>query len=290
MTELTATLHDGTTMTAITKGAGPSVLLPVRTTAYDPATADTMRQWGGDPDLGPTLLHGLSDRFQVIAADYEGHRMEHPASLTLTPENLSHDLLAIADAGGAQQFAYYGYSWLALAGLQLAVRTDRLWALAMGGFPPADGPYEAMLEATRAAHRKASAPQEPVREPVTPGDWDSAGITVGSGVTGQYVTLYEALQGFDDDAAQRSLPIPRLAFAGGEDTITYGPGWGDTVVRISEPLVRHREALVAQGWSVEMLPGLDHLGAMESGVVLPLLRNWLVRHSSSVTATEPGTS
>jgi hypothetical protein len=39
-----------------------------------------------------------------------------------------------ARAAGAERFAYYGYSWLALSGLQLAIRTDRLAALVMGGF------------------------------------------------------------------------------------------------------------------------------------------------------------
>ena len=111
-----------------------------------------MRAWGGDPDVGPTLIDGLASRYRVIAADYEGHRMANPAPDTLTPDALAADVLAIADAAGAGTFAWYGYSWLALTGLQVALRTDRLWALAMGGYPPLDGPYAAMLDVTRAAH------------------------------------------------------------------------------------------------------------------------------------------
>lgn len=275
MTDLTATLHDETTLAVTAHGTGPALLLPVRALPHDQATADTMRQWGADPDLGATLVLGLSERFRVIAADYEGHRMEHPAPGTLTPETLAADLLAVADAAEADRFAYYGYSWLALAGLQLAVRTDRLWALAMGGFPPVNGPYRAMLDVTRAAHERALAPQEPVREPVAPGDWDAAGVTVGADATAQFVTLYEALERFDDAPAQHGLTIPRLAFAGSEDDITYGPGWGDVVVRIAEPLERHRDALVAAGWSVALLDGLDHMSAMHGSTVLPLLRDWL---------------
>ena len=68
------------------------------------------------------------------------------------------DLLAIADAVGAERFAYYGYSWLALSGLQLAVRTDRLAALAMDRYPPYAGPYAEMLRVTRAAHQQAVNP------------------------------------------------------------------------------------------------------------------------------------
>ncbi|MEN0071012.1 MAG: alpha/beta hydrolase [Propionicimonas sp.] len=283
MSEFTVPLHDGTTLAATAVGSGPALLLPVRTQPYDEAMAENMRQWGADPDLGGTLVRGLSERFRVIAADYEGHRMENPAAETLVPQNLVADLLAIADAAEADRFAYYGYSWLALAGLQLAVRTDRLWGLVMGGYPPVDGPYRAMLDVTRAAHEKALAPQEPTGEPVTPGDWDAAGITVGNRVTAQFVTLYEALQDFDDGTAEQALAMPRLAFAGTEDNITYGPGWGDTIVRIAEPLARHRDELTRHGWDIQLLAGLDHMSAMHSSNVLPLLSDWLTANTPGAT-------
>jgi hypothetical protein len=45
-----------------------------------------------------------------------------------------------------------------LVGLQLAIRTDRLTALVMGGFPPLSGPYDEMLDVTSATHRMASEP------------------------------------------------------------------------------------------------------------------------------------
>ena len=53
----------------------------------------------------------------MVAFDYEGHVLQVPKPDTLTPANLAADLLAVADAAGADRFAYYGYSWLALAGL-----------------------------------------------------------------------------------------------------------------------------------------------------------------------------
>ncbi|MET0401042.1 MAG: alpha/beta hydrolase, partial [Cystobacter sp.] len=76
------------------------MLLPVRTQPHDEATALNMRQWGADPELGRTLVQGLAEHFRVISADYEGHRMKHPAARTLTPDNLAADILAIADAAG----------------------------------------------------------------------------------------------------------------------------------------------------------------------------------------------
>jgi pimeloyl-ACP methyl ester carboxylesterase len=280
MSTLTATLHDGSSIPLQVTGAGPAVLLPVRVEPFDDETAATMRAWGADPALGRTLVDGLAPRFRVIAADYEGHRMAHPAAGTLTPDAIAADVLSIADAAGADTFAWYGYSWLALAGLQVAIRTDRLWALAMGGFPPLGGPYPEMLLVTRAAHAAsvAAAGSEPAPDVVVePGDWDAATIRTSEAQTGQFVTMYQALVGFDEQAALARVACPRLAFAGDADRIEYGPLWGDTVVRIGEPLAEHRAELEAAGWEVRVLPGLDHLSAMASGTVLPILTEWFGR-------------
>jgi pimeloyl-ACP methyl ester carboxylesterase len=278
MSILTATLHDGSSIPLHVTGDGPAVLLPVRIEPFDDATAASMRQWGADPDLGRTLVDGLAGRFRVIAVDYEGHRMANPAQGTLTSDAIATDVLAIADAAGAATFAWYGYSWLALAGLQVAIRTDRLWALTMGGFPPLGGPYPEMLVVTRVAHEAsmAAASAEPAPEVVVePGDWDSATIRTSEAQTGQFMTMYEALVGFDERAALARVTCPRLAFAGDADRIEYGPTWGDTVVRIGEPLAANQATLEAAGWTVRVLPGLDHMSAMRSDVVLPLLRDWL---------------
>jgi pimeloyl-ACP methyl ester carboxylesterase len=121
----------------------------------------------------------------------------------------------VADAAGADRFAYYGYSWLALAGLQLAIRTDRLTALAMGGFPPLDGPYAQMLRVTMATHELAlassasppattTASSPAAEEPGEP-DWSQVEVTLSEAQTRQFVTLYQALQDFDDRAAQAQL-------------------------------------------------------------------------------------
>lgn len=274
-----AVLHDGSTISISVQGDGPALVVPARLEPYPPAEAETMRLWGGDPELGPNLVNGLAGSNRVIVADYEGHRMAHPAPETLTPENVAADLLAIADAAGADVFGYYGYSWLALSGLQLAIRTDRLRSLAMGGFPPLDGPYKSMLAVTRAAHSASINQQtEPAEVPgieAEPGDWDSAGIQTDPAQTQQFVTLYEALQDFDDSAVVMPRDLPRLAFAGAEDRIDYGPKWGGVQVRIGDPLVEHEGALTEGGWDVQILPGLDHLGAMQSSVVLPILSGWL---------------
>jgi hypothetical protein len=272
-----AELHDGTTIEVFTLGDGPAVLLPIGTRVLDGPVAEQMRAWGADPTLGHTLATALAgDGLRVVAADYEAHLTDHPKPRTLDAAAVATDLLAIADAARAPRFAFYGYSWLALAGLQLAIRSDRLTALAMGGYPPLGGPYAAMLAVTRTAHRMAlAARDQPAAPPVEeiPGDWDSVPFTRTPDQTEQYVTLYESLAGFDERAV--TLTVPRLAFAGEKDTIAYGVTWDDAVVDIAGPLIAHRDELIARGWTVEIVPGADHMTAMQAAAVLPILRPWL---------------
>jgi pimeloyl-ACP methyl ester carboxylesterase len=274
----TARMHDDTLIDVSAMGTGPAVLLPVSTAVIEGEAAEQMRAWGADPALGHTLATRLAEAgFRVITADYEGHLTDHPKPDTLTAAAVAADLLSIADAAGADRFAYYGYSWLALAGLQLATRTDRLAALAMGGYPPLGGPYDAMLEVTRIAHQMAIANQGKPATVAEPGDWDSAEVSRHPDQTAQYVTLYESLGGFDERAALDGLGIPRLAFAGTDDNISYGPKWNDADVAIAEPLQHHQEELIERGWTVEFVKDADHMAAMLPNAVLPILIPWLTR-------------
>jgi pimeloyl-ACP methyl ester carboxylesterase len=284
--KLQAPLHDASTIAVEVHGDGPTVLLPVNPQPVEGPQAEELRRWGADPALGRALIDGLSDAFQVVAFDYEGHVLQVPKPDTLTPANLAGDLLAVADAAGAGRFAYYGYSWLALAGLQLAIRTDRLSALAMGGYPPLDGPYAEMLRVTAVTHDMAvanaasppgaAAAASPAEEPSGEPDWSQAEMTLSEAQTRQFVTLYQALQDFDDRAAQARLDCPRLCFVGSADEITYDERWGGVQVRIAGPVVDGRAELEALGWRVHVLEGLDHLKAMQAAQVLPILRPFLL--------------
>ncbi|TDD18847.1 alpha/beta fold hydrolase [Nonomuraea diastatica] len=272
-----ATLHDGSTIDVEVHGSGPALLLPVDPRPAEGEQADEMRKWGADPALGRSLIDGLGDAFQVIAFDYQGHVMATPKPATLTPAAIAADMVAVADAAGAERFAYYGYSWLAVSGLQLAIRTDRLSALVMGGFPAYGAPYAEMLRVTKAAYEMATgqAPQPEKSGKAEAGDWSSAEVSTTEEQTRQFVTLYEELQGFDDRAVR--LSCPRLCFAGSADEIRYDERWGGTHVGIGGTLARHRADLEALGWDVQVLDGLDHMSAMHSATVLPILRPWLAR-------------
>jgi pimeloyl-ACP methyl ester carboxylesterase len=285
-----ARLHDGSAIEVQVHGQGPALLVPVNPRPVEGPQADELRRWGNDPALGRSLIDGLADAYRVVAFDYEGQVLQVPKPDTLTPDNLASDFLAVADAAGAERFAWYGYSWLALAGLQLAIRTDRLTALAMGAWPPLGGPYAEMLRVTIATHDMASAPSSarqgaagdatatPTSEPASSPeelDWSTVEVTLSEAQTRQFVTLYQALQGFDERAVLPRLSCPRLCFVGSADEIDYGPRWGGMHISIAGPFVQRRAELEALGWQVQILDGLDHTQAMQVANVLPVLRPWL---------------
>jgi pimeloyl-ACP methyl ester carboxylesterase len=281
MKTIQATLHDGAQITATVSGSGPAILLAVDPVAATGAAAAEKQKWGMDPALGRHFIEGLDDAFTVIAFDYEGFRMQHPAALTLTPDNIAKDFLAIADAAGVDSFAYYGYSWLGLSALQLGIRTKRLWALVMGGFPPIDGPYGPMLTVTQTTHDMTTQPQPKATtaSSATPADdgfdWDAVDMSLSSDQTQQFVTLYEALKNFDDRSVQNDITCPRLCFAGSKDSIEYGERWGDVTVDIASPLIHNADELKHYGWDVAVLEGLEHTGAMQPANVLPIIKPWL---------------
>ncbi|WP_225989562.1 hypothetical protein [Rhodococcus erythropolis] len=101
-----ARLHDGTTIDVEVLGHGPAVLMPVNPISATGIKADELRAWGVDPSLGRTFMEGLASNFTVVAFDYEGHRMASPAPDTLTPDNITSDILAVANSAGIDQFAY----------------------------------------------------------------------------------------------------------------------------------------------------------------------------------------
>jgi pimeloyl-ACP methyl ester carboxylesterase len=284
-----ARLHDGSAIEVQVHGEGPALLLPVNPRPVEGPQAEMLRRWGNDPALGRSLVDGLKDAFRVVAFDYEGQVLANPKADTLVPDNLARDFLAVADAAGADRFAWYGYSWLALSGLQLAIRSDRVSALVMGGFSPIDGPYAEMLRVTTATHRMAAearpgtAPRATAEVAPDELDWSSVEVTMSEAQTRQFVTLYRALRGFDDRAAQARLACPRLCFAGSADEIDYSERWGGVRVNLAQPLLERRAELEGYGWDVRVLDGLDHTQAMQAASVLPVLRPWL----SAALATSP---
>ena len=130
--------------------------------------------------------------------------------------------------------------------------------------PPA--PLPTSSTATRA---------QPSDDPPGEPDWSQVEVSLTEAQTRQFVTLYQALQGFDDRAAQAQVGCPRLCFVGSADEIEYGERWGGVHVSLAGPVVNRRAELEALGWEVRVLEGLDHIQAMQAVHVLPILRPWL---------------
>lgn len=281
-------LSDGSELKAGLVGhpGSPVIMLPVAKESVYGQEADHLRLWGVDPELGQHFIDGLSDTFQLLYFDYEGHRLQHPNPDNLTPESIVQDLLIIASEMNVEKFSYYGYSWLALVGLQLAIRTGRLESLVMGGFPPLEGPYQEMLIVTNQTYQQALTNQsfsaDDEQSPINPEqvDWGNIQVKISTNQTKQFVTMYQSLMEFDDREIQHKLVIPRLAFGGEKDTIVYGENFGNVTVDIIGKLERNKSALEQFGWDIEILKGndMDHTKTMQPATVLPLLKPWLIRN------------
>lgn len=264
----------------------PTIMLPITKKSVYGKEAENLKLWGVDPELGKHFIEGLMGNFQILYFDYEGHRLQHPNPKNLTSENLVKDLLTIADKMNVERFSYYGYSWLALVGLQLAIRTDRLETLIMGGFPPMDGPYKEMMVVTNKAYEQALYNQNLLvikeHDQVDPEkvDWDNVQIKSGTNQTKQFVTMYKSLVEFNDRKIQHKLNVPRLAFAGENDTIVYGKNFGSVTVDISGILKNNKQELEQLGWDIEIIKGsnMDHTKAMQPATVLSLIKQWLIKN------------
>ncbi|MFO1446014.1 alpha/beta hydrolase [Bacillus sp. Bva_UNVM-123] len=261
------------------------IMLPVAKESVYGQEAENLKLWGVDPEQGKHFIEGLLDEFQVLYFDYEGHRLQNPNPENLTPNNIVNDLILIADEMNVNKFSYYGYSWLALVGLQLAFRTNRLESLIMGGFPPLDGPYKEMMVVTNKTYHQAlenqNSPvfdeQENIESPEEI-DWDNIKLKIDTNQTKQFVTMYKNLLDFDDRKIQHRLSIPKLTFAGEKDTIVYGENFGNVTVDIVGILQKNKEELEHWGWDVEIIKGnkMDHTKAMQPISVLPLITAWLI--------------
>ena len=81
----------------------------------------------------------LTDRYRVVVIDNSAFD-NPPANIAAsqTADRVCADILAVADAAGVDRFAWFGFSFGSVVGLQLASRTSRLSALVCGGWPPLD--------------------------------------------------------------------------------------------------------------------------------------------------------
>ena len=257
-----AVAHDGSSIYFEVHGSGDRFLFLGPGTAAPRAIPAAPGQPPLIAEVAETLarykqayIDALGSKFRLIFIEYPGNE---PKLYTLTPAAVARDYLAIADAAGAEEFAYAGFSWGCVTGLQLALRTDRMTALACGGFPVLDGIYEDMLTTTRAM---ASGPAS------------LYGLEANSPENGrQFLTYYEGLQSFDDRLIQDALDIPRLNWIGDQDLPTLN---GEPLTHMGQLIVRSRAELEAAGWDVKIIPGKNHLDGGAPDVQAAVIDEWL---------------
>lgn len=211
--------------------------------------------WQGDAELA--ILKGylarLTDRYRVLVMDYPnlapgvGRTTPIPTE-EFTADRTSADLLAVADAAGFDRFAFWGFSWGGVVGLQLAARTDRLTAMVCGGWPPLGAPYADMLTITR---MMAAAPDMTVN-------------------VDQFATFYETVQTWDERSLR--LDCPKMTFIGEKDEMAYPDG---ITLRLASAMRSHREELEAMGWTVVEVPGKDHGLFTDPAEIVPVGRDFL---------------
>jgi len=204
------------------------------------------------------FLSALTDRYQVLLADYPNiGKSSAPAPSEMTIERVCADLLSIADAAGFARFAWWGGTFGAIAGLNLAARTDRITALVCAGWPPLGAPYSQMLRGARAS--VAEPPQH------------ARVILRSAAQYSQWVTFYESLKDWDELAAVTRIRCPRL--------VAYGANAESSVGEIPLPfaaIIRERgRQLESLGWQVTEIPGGDSALILDPHQLVPVVRPWL---------------
>jgi len=192
-------------------------------------------------------LGRLTDRYSVVVMDYPNIGRSDPIPADeLTADRVCADLLRVADAAGFERFAWWGYSWGGVIGLQLACRTDRVAALICGGWPPLGNLYPKVLQSCRATVDEFAYQR-------------------------QYVTFYESIRDWPESERVRALTCPRMTYFGSEDEVERG----GVTMSIAGTLRAQRSELERCGWQVQEIPGRDHSLWTDAGLVVPLVRPFL---------------
>lgn len=199
------------------------------------------------PEMAPVIqayIDALSDRYRVILANWpRGLGNSSPARpSSLSCDNAINDIHAIADAAGADQFAWFGYSFGAAFGLQLARCNKRVSAFVCGGFPPLWQPNSDMLGvARRQVASQLKAPEAAVM------DVD---------IARQGVAFYESIIDRDESQDLLDISCPRLVFHDEDDIFEGGGLKHDLSMRTRESEAELKEL----GWEIAWVKtGFGHL-------------------------------
>jgi pimeloyl-ACP methyl ester carboxylesterase len=197
------------------------------------------------------------DRYKVLVADYPYGTGLTPrlASWTqLTVEQVCSDYLAIADAAGMSQFAFSGYSFGGSAAQQLATRTNRLTAVALGGWPALGAPHAELLAICSALSAVDFLDLTNVR---------------------MNVAYYQSLQSWPEYPNVSALTMPRLNYVDAQDVTNILGHEANMIARFRE----NRGTLDSLGWTTtEVSSGGGHSGGQAAHIACPVIRSFLDTH------------
>jgi pimeloyl-ACP methyl ester carboxylesterase len=207
-----------------------------------------------DESFTDSWIDRLQREFFLILADYpRGIGLTGaPQGLAYSPDVAVEEYELIADAVGVSRFGWLGYSFGGAMGIQLACRTDRVAALAVGGFPPLNAPFQRIIDIV--AERAKST--DPLPELIDPGVLDS---TIG---------FYTPLVNWPEREEIPRLNMPRLVFMGVED----GMPEDERELPLSDKLRAVENELRMLGWRIGWLPGENHSSAIRPEASLPLVQ------------------
>jgi hypothetical protein len=215
-------------------------------------------------DLGSGVIDryvsGLQDAYRILVTDYPFGVFQFDSAFTprdFTADRVSADLLALADLAGFERFAWWGYSWGGVVGLQLATSSQRVAALVCGGWPPLGGPYEDTLRAMRVM---------------------AANPPLDTGVPyDAFVAYYESLSGWPEAESVAAIICPRLTYFGSNDELEIA----GVTLPLASRFREHRSELEQQGWEVTEIPGRDHSIYLHPAETMLLVREFLDRTVSA---------
>ena len=205
-----------------------------------------------DDSFTDVWIQGLQQDFFLIVADYPRGmgRTAHPQGSAFSPDIAAEEYKRIADAAGVSRFGWLGYSFGGAMGVQVACRTNRVAALAVGGFPPLNAPFQQMMEVST---KIANAPP-PL--PKSLKSWDP-------GILWSAVGFYTPLTHWPERQEISKLTMPRMVFMGDHDA-----------PELAGNLRAVEDELRTLGWQINWLEGQDHAGAMKPAVSLPVVRKF----------------
>lgn len=210
-----------------------------------------------DDDSYTDLWIGSLQRdFFLINADYPRGTGQtgNPQGFDFTPTIAAQEYECIADAAGVKRFGWLGYSFGGAMGVQVACRTGRVSALAVGGFPPLNAPFQLMAD----NHRKLIEQPRPLPASINPGVIRSA------------LGFYTTLTRWPERQEISKLTMPRLVFMGDQD----GAADSADIGHLADDLRAVEGDLRTLGWQIAWLKGQDHMTTLRPEVSVALVQRF----------------